>query len=87
MSPPMNYRVSHSRGANAVVANPVAMGTKNDVRWATGKNVKCSLGNGRFAVVVAWTCRTRDENGKVVTVCFGVTEECAKKYVETGSRW
>jgi len=81
---PSNYKVSTMRGANFAANVTAAMGTKADARWATGKLVKRSLGFKRFDVVMAWTCKTRDESGKVVTVRVGVTEECAKRFVETG---
>lgn len=78
---PMNYRVPRSRGANAVTANPQAMGTKADARWATGRNVKRQLPDRKYDVVVAWTLKRRTADGKVETVRAGVTKEAAEEFI------
>lgn len=84
---PSNYRVPRSRSANTVAANPVAMGSKADARWATGRNVKRDLGFGKWDIVVSWTLKQRAADGSVETVSVGVNEECAKRFIETGSKW
>lgn len=76
------YRVTTARGKNQVNANPQRMGAPTDARWATGRNVKLSLPNHRYTVVESWTCKRRDENGKVVVVRQSVTREAAERFMK-----
>jgi uncharacterized protein (DUF1800 family) len=92
MRTPMNYRVSIRRGANMVNANPQRMGTPSKVpgaRWATGRNVKCSVGFGRFDIAESWTLKMRMEDGSVRVVAQHLNRETAAAFVagEERSFW
>lgn len=57
-----------NRGANAVDAQPQRLTSADGKRWATGRNMKRSEGGGRYTIVQAWNLKTRDADGKVITV-------------------
>jgi hypothetical protein len=81
----LRYRVSTGRSKNLVNANPQKMGSPTDKRWATGRNVKLSLPDHRYDVVQVWTCKERDENGKVVVRWQSVSREKAEAFVKNSS--
>lgn len=70
MALPMNYRVRTLRGPNSVLAHADRMTSADGKRWACGRYVKCPSprGRGYYETVYVWNLKTRDENGKVVTV-------------------
>lgn len=81
------YKVPTLRGANLVEAHPQKMGSTSDKRWATGRYVKCSLPDGRWRGVEAWTLKTRMEDGSVRTVAFGRSKEEAEQFVAGKGYW
>lgn len=79
----MNYKVGIRRGANAVMAMPESMGSPQDKRWATGRNVKRSLPGRRYDVVQVWTLKERMEDGTVRVAATHRSREAAAEWVNT----
>ena len=75
------YKVSHSRGANLIAANPQRLESKDGTRWACGRNVKVSTGYRTYDGVEVWTLKTRDEAGKVIVIATHVDREMAQEWV------
>lgn len=81
---PSNYRVPTRRAASIVRADPKKLGTSKDGRWATGRNVKVAMPEGRFDIVEAWTLKERMPDGSVNVVASGVSREDAEAFVGVG---
>lgn len=81
-----NPNLGRLRGANMIAAHPQRLESTDGTRWALGRNVK---GEGRtpgtYVGVEVWTLRTRDDDGKVVTVASLMSKKSAEEWV--GPRW
>lgn len=75
-----NWRIGGLRSANLIEAHPQRLERADKVRWALGRNVKRSLGNGRYDGVEVWTLKERI-NGKPVTMDSGRSREEAEAWV------
>ena len=75
-------KTTHSRGANAVDAQPQRIESANGKRWATGRNVKAETSNPSvFTIVQAWTLKERDASGKAVVVAKVYSRQRAIEWV------
>jgi len=79
-APNYNWRAG-PRGDNLIAANPERLESADKCRWATGRNVKRSLGDGRYDGVQIWTLRDR-HLGKARVVDTYRSREDAVKWVE-----
>lgn len=75
-----NIRTPHRRGANMVVANPQRLQSENGQRWACGRNVKRSIGGGRYDIVEVWALKER-VNGKAVTRHTHCDRKAAEEWI------
>jgi len=80
-----NWRKGQLRSQNAIEAHPQRLVSANGSRWATGRNVKRSLGDGRYDAVEVWTLKVRVD-GKAVTVESHVSREAAEAWILTNHK-
>ena len=80
-----NWRAGSRRGPNALLAHPQRLESPDGLRWATGRNVKRSLGDHRFDAVEVWALKER-VNGKAVTVETHRDKAAAEAWVNGGTR-
>ena len=76
-----NWRAGTRRGPNALLAHPQRLESPDGSRWATGRNVKRSLGDHRFDAVEVWALKER-VNGKAVTVSTHRDKAAAEAWVK-----
>lgn len=86
------YKIPRSRGANSIIADPDRLESKDGKRWATGRNVKVSIGPGRYDSVRVYRLKMRNEQSKVVTIAHDMSREdavkwCSPKGLEHLARW
>jgi hypothetical protein len=74
-----NWRKGINRGANLIAANPQRIESKDRQRWACGRTVKRSLGDGRYDGVEVWTLKER-QGGRAVVVRTSCTREQAERW-------
>lgn len=72
------------RGANLIEPHPQRMGTPQDARWATGRNVKRSLPDRRYDGVEVWALKRRAADGTVEVIAQHQSREAATAWVEAG---
>lgn len=75
-----NWRKGQARGANLIAANPERLESKDGTRWACGRNVKVSLGNGRYDGVEVWSLRCRDDQGKAIVIAHDMDRAAAQEW-------
>ena len=77
----LGYKISHPRGPNLIVADPQRLVSADKTRWACGRNYKVQTGYRTYGAVEAWNLKTRDDDGKVITVATQVDRKCAEQWV------
>ena len=78
-----NWRVGGRRGANMIEPHPQRLESPDGQRYALGRYVKRSLGEGVFDGVEVWTLKQR-VNGRAVTVETHRDKAAAEAWVNTG---
>jgi hypothetical protein len=75
-------KTTHRRGPNSLNANPQRIESEDGTRWATGRTVKGETAVPHVYVPVdVWTCKARNEQGKVVVVKTHVGRDEALAFV------
>ena len=79
-----NWRIGGRRGGNMIAAHPQRLTSVDGGRYALGRNVKRSLGDGRFDGVEVWTLKKRIA-GKAVTIDTGRDRAAADAWIANGT--